>query len=80
MKYIETGYKDLGDGTFVKTYAPLEDGTPATDKQKNAMRNMLMYLSDDSKLRDKDKKRIEKMTKVEALFEIKKLIREMQTL
>lgn len=83
MKYVENGYKEISRGVYVKTYIPYEDGTPATDKQKTAIKNMRSYLECGSKtnhkcLRKKELKRIEKLTKVSAMKEIGTLIQDVK--
>lgn len=80
MKYIENGYKEI-HGVYVKTYLPIEDGTPATEKQKTAIKNMVAYLkcgekSDHGSINKKELNRIDKLTKFQAMKEIKTLIEE----
>lgn len=82
MKYTENGYKEI-NGVYVKTYLPVEDGTPATEKQKVAIKNMEAYLrcgdkSDHNGLSKRELNRIDKLTKLEATKEIKTLIQDVK--
>lgn len=83
MKYIENGYYEIKKGIFVKTYVPYEDGTPATEKQKTAIKNMRSYLAGGPKtshelLTKRELSRIEKLTKVQAMKEIGELIEDIK--
>ncbi len=79
MRYTEKGYREIERGVFVKTYEPFEDGTLATDKQKNAIKNMLAFLKSGDKdnhkcLSKKEIADINKLTKVQGMKEVSALI------
>ncbi len=83
MRYVEKGYKEIENGVFVKLYEPYEDGTPATDKQITAIKNLKSYLACGDKtnhksLAKKEIARIGRLTKVRAMKEISGLIDEVK--
>ena len=83
MKYVESGYKEIKPGVYMKTYEPYEDGTVATEKQKTAIKNLRSYQecgvkTKHSSLSKREISRIEKLTKVQAMLEISQLIKDVE--